>query len=378
MTSPADTLELYHRLEPTQHNSLNFFNKRGSKDHPYVRKEIELLLKKATLTGNTLVDATESNGVVALNAQAEKIICSNTSFAAVRCATKTLANKANTTVQAASLWQLPTESADTVCLVPSTDKGNKRVEAEIQAAHNCLRQTGILYAIMNKDTGAKRYEKLIGQTFVRMDIIAKDKGWRLVKAVKGSKAVVTDISTFTSQSFQAANLDLRAHTGVYAAGKIDPGTKFLIEQLNFEEFSAKSLLDIGCGYGLLSIKAALAGATVTAVDDDYLAIASTIENRNLHNVTIDAIHSDIDINLGNVSKNFDVILMNPPFHLAKQVILDIPLAMMAAAHKHLSNDGIMYIVANKALPYETHLQKWATVKQIAVNNAFKVLEVKRT
>ena len=79
MTSPADTLELYHRLEPTQHNSLNFTHKRGSKDHPYLRKELDLFLKKADLTGEAFIDATESNGVIALASQAKNIICANTS-----------------------------------------------------------------------------------------------------------------------------------------------------------------------------------------------------------------------------------------------------------------------------------------------------------
>ena len=377
MTTPADTLELYHRLEPTQHNSLNFIHKRGSKDYPYLRKEIELLLKKAVLTGECVIDATESNGVVALHAQADKIICTCTSFAALRCTTKTLSGKTNASVQASALWQLPQESADTLLLMPSTDKGNKRVEAEILAAHNCLKRKGVLYAVMNKDTGAKRYEKFIKDNFARMDVIAKDKGWRLVKAARHSIADNTNISQHTAISFEASNIALTAQTGVYAAGKIDPGTKFLIEQLDFSEFANKQLLDIGCGYGLLSIKAALAGAKVTALDDDHLAVVSTLNNAKQHGVDINAVHSDIDIALIQDPKSFDVILMNPPFHLAKQVILDIPLAMMAAANKYLAKDGIMYIVANKALPYEVELEKWASVKQVALNNAFKVLEVKR-
>jgi len=379
MTSPAETaktLELYHRLEPTQHNSLNYFSKRGSKDHPYLRPAIELLLKKAKLTGETLIDATESNGVIALHAQTNNIICSNTSFAALRCATETLAKKINLTVQASSLWNLDAESADTLCLIPSTDKGNKRVELEILAAHNCLKPKGILYAVMNKDTGAKRYEKIIANNFARMDVIAKDKGWRLVKATKHSKAENIDITSLTHIGFEADTINLSAQTGVHAAGKIDPGTKFLIEQLDFSQFSKKSLLDMGCGYGLLSVKAALAGATVTAIDDDYLAIKSTEENARTHNLDINVVHSDIDFNI-DVETKFDVILMNPPFHLAKQVILDIPLAMMAAANKHLADDGVMYVVANKALPYEKELEIWAMVKQVALNNAFKVLEVRR-
>ena len=377
MTSPADNLELYHRLEPTQHNNLNFIHKCGSKDYPYLRKELELFLKKANLSGETLIDATESNGVIALSSQAKNIICSNTSFAALRCASKTLSNATNVSIQASSLWQLPNNIADTICLVPSTDKGNKRVELEVLAAHNCLNPKGVLYAVMNKDIGAKRYEKFIAANFARLDVIAKDKGWRLVKATRHSKAENIDITALTQVSFEANNINLSAQTGVYAAGKIDPGTKFLIEQLNFDEFANKHLLDMGCGYGLLSIKAALAGSSVTAVDDDWLAVKSTEENARQHNVEVNAVHSDIDINLEDSDKAFDVILMNPPFHLAKQVILDIPLAMLAAASKYLSDDGVLYVVANKALPYEVEIEKWATVKQVAVNNAFKVLEVRK-
>ncbi len=377
MTSPADTLELYHRLEPTQHHNLTYHHKRGAKDYPFLRPAIELLLKKATLTANCLIDATESNGVIALYSQANKIICNNTSFTSHTCATQTLSEKANTSTQISPLWHLVPESADMLCLIPSTDKGNKRVELELLAAHNCLQAKGTLYAVMHKDTGAKRYEKLIAKHFARMDVIAKDKGWRLVKATRSSKAQNIDLSAHISQDFAIEGLNLSAKTGVYAAGKLDPGTKFLIGQLNFSDFTQKSVLDMGCGYGLLSVKAAFAGANVTAVDDDYLAVLSTEENAKPHSLDMKVVHSDVNSALEQ-NALYDVILMNPPFHLAKQVILDIPKAMLAAAQQHLSEDGIMYVVANKALPYEGELEKWATVKQIALNNAFKVLEVKKT
>lgn len=383
MTLPADTLELYHKLESihynrqhSQHKNLSYFHKRGSKDYPYLRSAIELLLKKAELTGSTFIDATESNGVIALAAKANKIICSNTSFAALQCAQKTLTQQDNTTVQASSIWQLEPQSTDTICLIPSTDKGNKRVELELLAAHNCLTEKGILYAVMNKDTGAKRYEKILSQNFARMDVIAKDKGWRLVKAIRHSKAENVDLESLKIVNFEADGILLTAQTGVYAAGKTDPGTKFLIEQLDFNDFASKQILDMGCGYGLLAIKAAMAGAKVIAVDDDYLAVISTRNNAKAHNLEIDVIHSDIDSSLASNQK-FDVILMNPPFHLAKQVILDIPKAMLAAAEEHLSDYGVLYVVANKALPYEAELEQWGTVKQTALNNAFKVLEVRR-
>ena len=86
-----------------------------------------------------------------------------------------------------------------------------------------------------------------------------------------------------------------------AAVVIDPGrafgtgahatTRLCLELLLEQERS--SLLDIGCGSGVLGIAASLVGfGPVTAVDVDPIAVEVTIENAAVNGVTIDASVAD--------------------------------------------------------------------------------------
>jgi len=79
----------------------------------------------------------------------------------------------------------------------------------------------------------------------------------------------------------------------------------------------KQVLDMGCGSGILSLAAASAGASVTAVDINPVAVSSAKENARLNNL-----HDRIRFLEGNLfgslnNGQFDYILFNPPFYLGK-------------------------------------------------------------
>ena len=117
--------------------------------------------------------------------------------------------------------------------------------------------------------------------------------------------------------------------------KIDPGAAFgtgshpstylCLEKMENILFSGKSILDIGCGSGILSISARLFGAKkITAIDNDYLAINSTKSNFQLNFGNLD----DLEIYLGSfneiISKysliGFDFILCNIIAEVIKEII----------------------------------------------------------
>ncbi len=62
-------------------------------------------------------------------------------------------------------------------------------------------------------------------------------------------------------------------------------TSLMISEILEEHLNGKSVLDMGCGTGILSILAAKRGAEkITAIDIDQWAINSTIENSTFNNV----------------------------------------------------------------------------------------------
>ncbi len=78
---------------------------------------------------------------------------------------------------------------------------------------------------------------------------------------------------------------------------------FLIQ----DDITGKRVVDLGCGTGVLSIGAALLGASVTAVDIDPAALATARENAG--KLDIEWVCSDV----ADFKGRFDTVIMNPPF-----------------------------------------------------------------
>ena len=365
----AEVLTRYHALEPKFLNGARYAVKRGLRGYP-LHPGAALMLAKADLDTGTLVDATGSGGLVALAAVAEKKVVLGTSKAALRCAAWTFADS-DVQLVAGAPWDAPTGGADLVALAPPTDRGSARVRAELVGAHAALRPGGAALIVMHKDQGAKRYEKEAAALFGELTVLAKDGGWRLVRA----KKVFTATLEVSPLHFHAAALDLQADPGVFAAGKLDPGTARFLDVVRFGEFTGQRVLELGSGYGVIALKASLAGAAVTATDDDLLAVRSTHRNAAHYGADVRALHSDVDSELH--AETFDAVLLNPPFHVGKQVVMDVPNAFLAAAYERLRPGGTLTLVANKALPYERELAAFSSWETLFADGQFKVLRAVR-
>jgi len=368
----AETLARYHRLEPKLLRSgVRYAVKRGLRGYP-LHPGVALLLARADLRAECVLDASGSGGLVALAATADEKRVLEPSKAALRCAAWTFADaRQNAIISAGAPWDAPPGEADLVALVPPTDRGGARVQAELAGAHAALKPGGVALIAMHKDGGAKRYEKGAAALFGELAVLARDGGWRLVRARKTRLEPLAVGET----SFSAADLTLSADPGVFAAGKLDPGTARFLEAVRFEDFAGKRVLDLGCGYGLIALKASFAGAEVTAVDDDLLAVRSTHRNAARYGADVRALHSDVDSELQ--GETFDAVLMNPPFHVGKQVVMDVPRAFLAAAYERLGPGGTLLLVANRALTYERELAGFSSWETLFMDAQFKVLRAVR-
>jgi release factor glutamine methyltransferase len=99
-------------------------------------------------------------------------------------------------------------------------------------------------------------------------------------------------------------------------GVFHPGlfysTKFLIDYVLSQPLKDKSLLELGCGTGLLSIIATQNGAIVTATDLSQRAIDNTTFNAKQNQAPIEIIYSDLFDRIER--KPFDWIVINPPYY----------------------------------------------------------------
>ncbi|MDB4582601.1 50S ribosomal protein L11 methyltransferase [Draconibacterium sp.] len=94
-------------------------------------------------------------------------------------------------------------------------------------------------------------------------------------------------------------------------------TATIIESILQNDLSGKTILDMGCGTGILSILASMKGAKhITAIDIDKWSYDGTLENAKLNHI------QNIDVKLGDVSllgvKKYDLIFAN----IHKNVLLN--------------------------------------------------------
>lgn len=170
------------------------------------------------------------------------------------------------------------------------------------------------------------------------------------------------------------DLGIWSQPGLFSWDRIDPGSALLIRSLGPLSGSGA---DVGCGYGALS-QAVLENASVRAlllVDSDRRAV--DMARRNVVDPRASFLHADARDALAQI-EGLDFVVINPPFHSSGREDRNLGPELVAAAGKALRRGGICRLVANVALPYEAAMAAdFSTVRQIARENGFKVLEGRR-
>ena len=128
--------------------------------------------------------------------------------------------------------------------------------------------------------------------------------------------------------------------GVFSKNAIDYGSRVLLD--NFQPEGAKTLLDVGCGYGTLALTLAKKyGLKATLVDVNSRALDLAKKNADKNNIEVNGIFlSNI---YDNVEGKFDAIISNPPIRAGKEVVHTI----LSDAYEHLNDDGHLTIVNQK-------------------------------
>lgn len=180
-------------------------------------------------------------------------------------------------------------------------------------------------------------------------------------------------------------LEVRAHGACFSGTKSDEGSELLIDSLLglLDDEAPESVLDLGCGNGWLLTAAMRASGANTGlgIDVSKAAVASARATAEANGVGIDVILGDAadseEPALAGLGE-FDLILLNPPFHQGTAIETETAAALMAAAAEHLAPGGQVLTVFNSHLRYRDRLESIiGPSRQLARNKKFTVIASRR-
>ncbi len=176
-------------------------------------------------------------------------------------------------------------------------------------------------------------------------------------------------------------LSLETDRGVFSADRVDPGSAILLRHHPPIPTSARSILDLGCGYGTIALTAAKRAPNAQIVGVDVNARAIDLARRNGEtNECANAsflLANDLASEGSPISSDstFDLILSNPPIRIGKTALHELLTQWL----DRLSPTGRAWMVVQKHLGADS-LATWLTSQgwettRLTSQRAFRVLEV---
>ena len=229
------------------------------------------------------------------------------------------------------------------------------VEHCIQHAAALLIQGGKLILIGEKQEGIKTYAKFAQQHFATQVSTQKDGLAYQVEANLGpAPSVQNNLPTeyATLHDFNIDGLQFTSKPGLYGWKKIDAGSRILIDTikplLNEARTEDQTCLDLGCGYGFLTLALQDVNLAKRLATDNNITATNTAKiNFAQHQLSVDL---SLDNCAEKISQPVDIIVCNPPFHQGFQHKGDLIELFLQTTLRLLKPNAKAYFVVNEFIP----------------------------
>lgn len=217
--------------------------------------------------------------------------------------------------------------------------------------------------------------KLIGTNLGPASASLAWKNTRVITCISDGKArALAKAVTWTVPEYK---LEISNLSNVFAANKLDIGARIMLENMPKGDFN--TIIDLGCGNGVLGLRAAslYPNAKLHFIDDSEMAMASSQANWALNGLATERAEFHWDDCMTHLDESVqpDLVLCNPPFHQGEAITDHIAWQMFNDAKRSLKEGGILHIVGNRHLNYHIKLDRlFGNCTTVASNGKFVILQ----
>ena len=251
--------------------------------------------------------------------------------------------------------ELPAGRWPLVMVLPG--KSRDETLAWFALARERLAPGGRVVVAMPNTAGAGRFEKELAKATGNISSIQKHK-CRAFHAVEDGKwnEEIFQSWRLLAERRPIAETPYLTQAGIFSSDHVDPGSALLAAHL--PPHLHGSVADLGAGWGYLTDMLLQRCRKVSRVDlfeaDRRALECAKLNLARWQSEGVAHFHWH-DVTQG-LPSQYDVIVMNPPFHTGQATDVDLGRAFLKTSISSLKRGGKLFLVANRQLPYEAVLE----------------------
>jgi 16S rRNA (guanine1207-N2)-methyltransferase len=231
-----------------------------------------------------------------------------------------------------------------------------------------LQPGGALTILAPKDAGGSRLVGDLAHFGCAAQSTAKAHH-RICSLLRPAELTDIDDAIYEGGLQELEDTDLWSQPGIFSWDRLDPGSALLLQNLPLLKGRGA---DFGCGNGMLAT-AILASPEITQlvlIDNDRRALAAA--ELNVADERATYLWADIR-SATTLPTGLDFIVMNPPFHVGPDEDRSLGLMFIKKAATCLRPGGVLWLTANRHLPYEADMVLlFKEMVQVVSSIGFKV------
>jgi 16S rRNA G1207 methylase RsmC len=239
------------------------------------------------------------------------------------------------------VWDLPAEFSRII--FPSPVKGERELKMDmVEQAFHILKPRGTL-AVLSPVERDKFFQPYMKKVFGKVALETSKDGTALWSVRDGERKRRRHEVTIAAKVKAKEYIEFITRPGLFAYGRLDDGTRSMLDVL--EVRPNERIVELGCGCGVAGIIAAMRSgekAKLTMADSNARAVAVSKLNAQKHKLA----HAEacLTSDFAELPANqFDLALANPPY-FAHGTIAEL---FARAAHRLLKRGGRLYLVTRQ-------------------------------